>query len=124
MNTLRTAIFDSWDITRTEQILADREKSSADRSAKTAKLREAEKKDKEDELGAIQKEFDAAQKQVNKLFCEVEKRISEHDNAVLANFAKLDITEGAIDQVWVHWYFPFSIFGPFGISENTQITSG
>jgi len=95
------AIFDSWDITRTEQILAEREKSSADRSAKTAKLREAEKKDKEDELGAIQKEFDAAQKQVNKLFCEVEKRISEHDNAVLANFAKLDITEGAIDQAQI-----------------------
>ena len=92
------AIFDTWDISKTEKILADREKAASERSAKSAKRREAEKKGKEDELSQIQKEFDVAQKQVNKCYCEVEKRISEHDNAVIEGFARLDITEGAIDK--------------------------
>ena len=90
------AIFDEWDITKTESILKDRELDDSLRAAKTQKRRNAEKKGKEDELSEVQKEFDVAQKQVNKCYCEVEKRISEHDNAVIAGFEKLDITEGLV----------------------------
>ena len=90
------AIFDEWDIAKTESILKDRELDDNLRAAKTQKRRDAEKKGKEDELSQVQKEFDVAQKQVNKCYCEVEKRISEHDNAVIAGFEKLDITEGMV----------------------------
>ena len=90
------AIFDEWDIAKTESILKDRELDDNLRAAKTQKRRDAEKKGKEDVLSQVQKEFDVAQKQVNKCYCEVEKPISEHDNAVIAGFEKLDITEGMV----------------------------
>jgi len=43
-------------------------------------------------MDLLQKEFDANQKTLNKLYCELNKRIDEHDHAPALGFEKPEIT--------------------------------
>uniref|UniRef100_UPI00398F4F53 IQ motif and ankyrin repeat domain-containing protein 1-like isoform X1 n=1 Tax=Pristiophorus japonicus TaxID=55135 RepID=UPI00398F4F53 len=89
-------ILQEWDISTTEAL---REKMEADRLRKS----EAENKQHLDESNRIQKqvseitkELGQYQHELQKAYCELNKRINEHDKCVQKNLSKTDITLRAV----------------------------
>ncbi|XP_046549030.1 IQ motif and ankyrin repeat domain-containing protein 1-like [Haliotis rubra] len=81
-----------WDIGQTEVLL---QKLEADKERWLEEERrglEAVQNKLEEQVKIAQKEFVSKQKQLNQAYCELEKRITEHDTAAASGFERTDIT--------------------------------
>ncbi|XP_021375352.1 putative IQ motif and ankyrin repeat domain-containing protein [Mizuhopecten yessoensis] len=85
-----------WDVAQTDILLAKLETAKEQRLEEQRKRNEFEQSKLESKLESIQHEYDILQKQLNKAYAELEKRISEHDEAVSSGFDRPEITLQAI----------------------------
>ncbi|CAH1774100.1 unnamed protein product [Owenia fusiformis] len=81
-----------WDISQTESLKEKIDREKEKRSEQEKKRREAETNKLEGSLAEIQKEFESKQKHLNSAYCELNKRITEHDTVSAQGFERTDIT--------------------------------
>lgn len=89
-------LIQGWDITQTENLL---EKLVADKERRKElerQKREAETSKLEDVVKEVQNEYEIAEKRFQHAYCELQKRILEHDSAPALGFDKPEITLQAI----------------------------
>ncbi|XP_041484288.1 IQ motif and ankyrin repeat domain-containing protein 1-like [Lytechinus variegatus] len=84
-------LLESWDVSMTESLLSNIEKLKEKRREEEMKRQNAEMAKFENQLAEAQKINDAMQKQLSRAYCELEKRIVEHDKCMQTGF-KTDIT--------------------------------
>ncbi|CAC5367262.1 Putative IQ motif and ankyrin repeat domain-containing protein LOC642574 homolog [Mytilus coruscus] len=87
-----------WDISQTEVLLEKLETEKEKRLEEVKQRRAAEESILEKQVEITQQEYDVMQKQLNHAYCELEKRISEHDNAVAEGFNRPEILVQAIQD--------------------------
>lgn len=85
-------IFVGWDITQTDRLLTKIEDDKMKRKEQQRARREAEQSEFDRQIADAQKVYDAHQKTLNALYCELNKRIDEHDSAPAMGFTKPEIT--------------------------------
>lgn len=85
-------LLSEWDASLTDSLLSKIETEKERRREKERARREAEMSELEREITEAQKEYDAHQKTLNSLYCELNKRIEEHDTAPAMGFQKPEIT--------------------------------
>ncbi|ESO94491.1 hypothetical protein LOTGIDRAFT_215456 [Lottia gigantea] len=81
----------SWDISKTESLLKRIESSKEKRLEEHKKQREAEQSKLEGVVEEALKDYQNKQKQLQTAHCELNKRIVEHDKAVLAGFDRPEL---------------------------------
>ncbi|XP_001183758.2 putative IQ motif and ankyrin repeat domain-containing protein [Strongylocentrotus purpuratus] len=84
-------LLESWDVSMTESLLSNIEKLKDKRREEETKRQNAEMAKFENQFAEAQKVHDAMQKLLSRAYCELEKRIVEHDKCMLTGF-KTDIT--------------------------------
>lgn len=85
-------VFAGWDITQTDQLLNKIEGEKEKRLEQQRARREAEQSELDRQLEEAQKEYNAHQKTLNAIYCELHKRINEHDTAPAMGFQKPEVT--------------------------------
>lgn len=85
-------LFGDWDVSKTDALMSKIETEKEKRREQEKAKREAEMSEIDRELEDVQKEYDAHQKTLNSLYCDLNKRIDEHDNAPAMGFEKPEIT--------------------------------
>ncbi|XP_025110079.1 putative IQ motif and ankyrin repeat domain-containing protein [Pomacea canaliculata] len=85
-------LLSEWNISQTEVLLRKLEQAKERRAEEEKKEQEAETLKLENQVEQAEKEFETAQKKLNKAYQELERRITEHDNAVASGFERTDIT--------------------------------
>lgn len=85
-------VLSEWDTSMTESLLSKIETEKERRREKEKARRRTEQSELEMEIAEVQKEYDAHQKTLNALYCELNKRIDEHDSAPALGFDKPEIT--------------------------------
>ena len=91
----------NWDISQTESLLTKLEAEKERRKEEERKRHAAETNKLEDTLAQVQKEYESWQKQLEKVTCELNKRIEEHDLGPAMGFDRPDITLQAIHDAEV-----------------------
>ncbi|CAL1548532.1 unnamed protein product, partial [Lymnaea stagnalis] len=89
-------VLESWDMSRTEAVLKKIQAAKDKRSQEDKARREAETNKLENVVAAAEKEFETKQKQLEYAYCELNKRIHEHDTCMAQGFAKPELTVQAI----------------------------
>lgn len=89
-------LISDWDVAQTDTLLAKLEAAKEQRLEEQRKRNEYEQSKLESKVEAAQHEYDVLQKQLNKAYCELEKRISEHDEAVSSGYDRPEVTLQAI----------------------------
>lgn len=84
-------VLESWDISMTDSLLSKIEEMKEKRKEEEMKRHNEEMAKLENQLADAQKVYDAMQKQLNTAYCELNKRIEEHDKCMMTGF-KTDIT--------------------------------
>lgn len=79
-------------MTATDQLLTKIDEAKERRKEQEKARREAEMSEIDRLLADAQKEYEAHQKTLNSLYCELNKRIDEHDTAPALGFQKPEIT--------------------------------
>lgn len=79
-------------MSRTDELMSKIESEKEKRKEQERAKREAEMSEIDRQLEDASKEFDAHQKTLNKIYCELNKRIDEHDHAPALGFTKPEIT--------------------------------
>lgn len=85
-----------WDISQTETLLSKLQADKDKRLEEDMKRFEAEKDKMNSNIAEVQKEYDNLQKLLNKAYCECNKRITEHDEAVGSGFERPELTLQAV----------------------------
>ena len=85
-------LFADWDVSRTDALMSKIESEKEKRREQDRAKREAEMSAIDREIAGAQKEYDAHQKTLNSIYCDLNKRIDEHDNAPALGFQKPEIT--------------------------------
>ncbi|XP_022089722.1 putative IQ motif and ankyrin repeat domain-containing protein isoform X3 [Acanthaster planci] len=86
-----TVLLQEWDVGLTDAMLSKMEAQREQRKQEERQRREAEMAKLENQLADAQKDHDTRQLQLNKAYCELNKRIEEHDKCT-AKSMKTDIT--------------------------------
>ncbi|XP_064623057.1 IQ motif and ankyrin repeat domain-containing protein 1-like [Lineus longissimus] len=81
-----------WDVEQTDVLLQKIAKEKERRIEEDKKRREAETDKLEDALKEAEREYKVMEKQLNTAYCELNKRIYEHDNAAAEGFDKPELT--------------------------------
>ncbi|XP_071117230.1 IQ motif and ankyrin repeat domain-containing protein 1-like isoform X1 [Haliotis cracherodii] len=82
----------AWDICQTEVLLQKLEADKEQRLEEERRVQETVQNKLEDQVRIAQKEYVSKQNQLNRAYCELEKRITEHDTAAASGFERTDIT--------------------------------
>nr|XP_014348759.1 PREDICTED: putative IQ motif and ankyrin repeat domain-containing protein LOC642574 homolog [Latimeria chalumnae] len=90
------SILHDWDVGVTESMLSKMEAEKARRVEEEKKQRAEEAGRLQEEVMKLTKEHDRCQKELQKAYCELNKRITEHDKCERKNMGKTDITLQAI----------------------------
>lgn len=85
-------VLSEWDTSMTEDLLNKIETEKEKRREKERARRQTEQNELEMQIAEVQKEYDAHQKTLNSIYCELNKRIDEHDSAPALGFDKPEIT--------------------------------
>ncbi|XP_048763546.2 IQ motif and ankyrin repeat domain-containing protein 1-like isoform X2 [Ostrea edulis] len=85
-----------WDVTNTENLLQKLEAEKEKRKEEQKMRREAETTKLEGSVQAAQEEYDRIEKLLSHAYCELNKRITEHDTAVGSGFDRPELTLQAI----------------------------
>ncbi|KAL8597862.1 hypothetical protein ACOMHN_061395 [Nucella lapillus] len=91
-------LLSEWDISQTEMLLKKLEQAKEMLQEEERTRKEAETSKLENQLEAVEKEFESMQKRLNRAYCELEKRIHEHDTAMAEGFERTDITLQTIHE--------------------------
>ncbi|RUS72886.1 hypothetical protein EGW08_019346 [Elysia chlorotica] len=92
------AVLQNWDISRTEVLQKQIEAAKEKRAEEDRKRKEAETSKLEDQVAEAQKEYEAVQKQLDHAYCELNKRINEHDTCVAQGFDRPELTLQSIND--------------------------
>lgn len=92
---LQTVLHD-WDIAQTDRMLEQMETERNRRLEEERQRRDAEASRLEDQISAADTDYRSMQKRLCKAKGELDKRITEHDQAILAGFEKTEITLATI----------------------------
>ncbi|KAK3800105.1 hypothetical protein RRG08_015071 [Elysia crispata] len=92
------AALQNWDISRTEMLQKQIEAAKEKRAEEDRKRKEAETSKLEDQVAEAQKEYEAVQKQLDHAYCELNKRINEHDTCVAQGFDRPELTLQTIND--------------------------
>lgn len=85
-----------WDVAETDKLLQKLEAEKQKRKEEQQMRRDAETSKLEGSVQAAQEEYDRIQKQMSHAYCELNKRITEHDTAVVSGFDRPELTLQAI----------------------------
>nr|XP_022312740.1 putative IQ motif and ankyrin repeat domain-containing protein [Crassostrea virginica] len=85
-------VLGEWDVAETEKLLQKLEIENEKRKEEQKMRRDAETSKLEGSVKAAQEEYERIQKQLSHAYCELEKRISEHDNAIVSGFDRPELT--------------------------------
>lgn len=89
-------LLQEWDISQTEVLLQKLEAEKEKRLEEVRQRRAAEESILEKQVEIAQHEYEIMQKQLNHAYCELEKRISEHDEAMTSGFERPELVVQAI----------------------------
>lgn len=89
-------LIEGWDISQTEKLMEKMESEKSARKEQDRLRREAETNILENILKDVQEDYDMHLKKLNFAYCELNKRIYEHDTAPAMGFEKPEITIQAI----------------------------
>ncbi|GFN81375.1 fam83h antisense RNA 1 (head to head) [Plakobranchus ocellatus] len=92
------AVLQDWDISRTEVLQKQLEAAKDKRAEEERKRKEAETSKLEDQVAEAQREYEAVQKQLDHAYCELNKRINEHDTCVAQGFDRPELTLQTIND--------------------------
>ncbi|XP_060605886.1 IQ motif and ankyrin repeat domain-containing protein 1-like [Ruditapes philippinarum] len=91
-------LIQNWDITQTDTLLEKLEADKERRKEMDRQKREAETSKLEDVLKEVQEEYNIMEKRFQHAYCELQKRIYEHDAGPSMGFDKPEITLQAIQD--------------------------
>lgn len=91
-------LLQSWDISQTESLLEKLEAEKERRKEMDRQKREAETNKLEDQVRQVQDEYNIVEKKYQHAYCELQKRIYEHDAGPSMGFDKPEITLQAIQD--------------------------
>ncbi|KAH9487709.1 hypothetical protein Btru_069463 [Bulinus truncatus] len=89
-------VLENWDVTTTDKLLKQLEAFKEKRLNEDKERRQAETNKLEVCVAEAEKEYKAKQKKLEFVYCELNKRIREHDLCVAQGFDKPELTEAAI----------------------------
>ncbi|XP_061168041.1 IQ motif and ankyrin repeat domain-containing protein 1-like [Saccostrea echinata] len=88
-----------WDVAETEKLLQKLEAEKQKRKEEQQMRRDAETSKLKGSVQEAQEEYDRVQKQLSHAYCELNKRINEHDTAIVSGFDRPELTlQGIHDQ--------------------------
>ncbi|XP_077788765.1 IQ motif and ankyrin repeat domain-containing protein 1 isoform X2 [Podarcis muralis] len=90
------AVLNSWDISLTESMLQKMEAEEQRRAQQDKKQKEAETRRMTEEVEQLAKEHERCSKELQQAYCELNRRITEHDKCQRKQMANAEITLGAI----------------------------
>ncbi|XP_062593773.1 IQ motif and ankyrin repeat domain-containing protein 1-like [Saccostrea cucullata] len=92
-------VLGEWDVAETEKLLQKLEAEKRKRKEEQQMRRDAETSKLQGSVQAAQEEYDRIQKQLSHAYCELNKRINEHDTAITSGFDRPELTlQGIHDQ--------------------------
>ncbi|XP_012942165.1 IQ motif and ankyrin repeat domain-containing protein 1 isoform X2 [Aplysia californica] len=85
-------VLENWDVSQTEVLQKKIEEAKEKRAEEDRQRRDAETSKMEDVLAEAEKDYQTKQKQLNHAYCELNKRITEHDTCVGQGFDRPELT--------------------------------